>query len=61
MTLQKLLLKLSRNKNISVECFVANESCTITIKEWYTFITLSKVVLNLNEKIDDSQFSSFII
>lgn len=60
MTLQKLLLKLSRNKNISVECFCADEKCTITLKEWYTFNVLSKIEINLNEKIDPAPFSNYL-
>jgi len=60
MTLQTLLLKLSKNKDISVECFVADDKCTVTIKEWYTFNTLAKIVINLNEKIDSSQFLPYV-
>lgn len=36
MTLQKLLLKLSKNKDYSVECFCVDGLCRIVIKEyWY--------------------------
>ena len=60
MTLQKLLLKLSKNKSISVECFCADEKCTITLKEWYNFNVLLEVEINLNEKIDADKFLSFL-
>ncbi len=36
MTLQKLLLKLSKNKDYSVKCFCSDGICHITIEEyWY--------------------------
>ena len=60
MTLQKLLLKLSKNKSISVECFCADEKCTITLKEWYNFNELLKVEINLNKKINANKFLSFL-
>lgn len=51
MTLQELLLRLSKNKNISVECFCVDEKCTITIKEWFTFDELIKVEVDLNQEV----------
>lgn len=48
MTLQKLLLKLSRNKTIRVECLCSDEEIKIEIKEWYSFRTLLEVSMNLN-------------
>lgn len=60
MTLQKLLLKLSKNKMISVECFCCDEKLKITIKEWYTFNLLLELELDLNEKIDISKFKAFM-
>ena len=60
MTLQQLLLKLSKNKNISVECFCSDDKFIITLKEWYTFNTLERIEINLNEKIDTTKFLSYI-
>lgn len=60
MTLQKLLLKLSKNKSISVECFCADGKCTITLKDWYNFNTIAEIEIDLNEKIDASKFLTFI-
>lgn len=60
MNLQELLLKLSRNKNISVECFCSDEYLTITLKEWYDFNTILQVQLDLNSDIDASQFVNYI-
>lgn len=60
MSLQELLLKLSRNKNISVECFCSDEYLTITLKEWYDFNTILQVQLDLNSDIDTSQFLNYI-
>ena len=56
MTLQKLLLKLSMNKGISVECFCSDGKFTITLKEWYSFNILLKETINLNENIDITKF-----
>ncbi len=60
MNLQELLLKLSRNKNISVECFCCDEYLTITLKEWYDFNTILQVQIDLNKDIDASQFVNYI-
>lgn len=60
MNLQELLLKLSRNKNISVECFCSDEYLTITLKEWYDFNTILQVQIDLNKDIDASQFVNYI-
>lgn len=60
MTLQRLLLKLSKNKNISVECFCADEKCIITLKEWYNFNVIDQIVIDLNEKIDAAKFSKYL-
>lgn len=51
MKLQELLLRLSKNKNISVDCFCTDEKCIITLKEWYTFDELIKVEIDLNEEV----------
>ena len=60
MTLQKILLKLSRVKKIGVECIVCDDKCTVLIKEWYSSNTLKQIELDLKEKIDISQFSPFL-
>lgn len=60
MSLQKLLLKLSENKTISVSCFIADEKCQIDISEMYTFKSIKKIVLDLNEEIDIKLFSDFL-
>lgn len=59
MTLQKLLLKLSQNKNISVECFCSDEKIKITIKEWYSFKVLLEKDISLAEKMEISEFKRF--
>jgi len=60
-TLQELLLKLSRNKEISVECFVADNIFSLTIKEWYTFKVLGEFNIDLtNSLIDVEPFKAFI-
>jgi hypothetical protein len=61
MTLQKLLLKLSKNKTILVECFCSDGKIKITIKEWYNFNVLFEIELDLNKKIDTTIFSSFMV
>jgi len=61
MTLQKLLLQLSKNKNISVECYVSDEVCKITIKEFYTFKPLLTANVDLNqETVSVAEFSSYL-
>jgi len=60
MTLQKLLLKLSTNKSLYVECFVSDGICTITIKEWYTFNIIDKININLNNKINVLDFEKYL-
>ncbi len=61
MTLQKLLLQLSKNKNISVECYVSDEVCKITIQEFYTFKTLLTANVDLNqETVNVAEFSSYL-
>lgn len=60
MNLQKLLLKLSNNKDISVECFCRDGKIDITLKEWYNFNILLRVEMSLSDKIDVTKFSSFI-
>jgi hypothetical protein len=60
MTLQKLLLKLSMNKGISVECFCSDGKFTITLKEWYSFNILLKETINLNENIDITKFIPYL-
>ena len=60
-TLQVLLLKLSRNKGISVECFVADNIFSLTIKEWYTFKVLGEFNIDLTKSlIDVEPFKRFI-
>lgn len=59
MTLQKLLLKLSQNKNISVECFCSDEKIKITLKEWYSFNILLEKEISLIGKIENSEFDRF--
>jgi len=60
MTLQKLLLNLSNNKNISVECYCVDSILTITISECYTYNLLLKAQLDLTQKIDNKIFLRFI-
>jgi hypothetical protein len=60
MNLQKLLLKLSKNKRISVDCSCVDGKCTIVLKEWYNFNTLLEETIDLNEKIDTTKFLSFL-
>jgi len=60
MTLQKLLLKLSRLKDYSTECSVYNDKMTITIKEWYNFDVVLEVEINLNEKLDVTPFKNLL-
>ena len=60
MTLQKLLLMLSKNKEISVECFCVDECLTVILKEWYTFKELKKVVIDLKGEIDGDTLQKFI-
>jgi hypothetical protein len=52
MTLQKLLLKLSKNKAVSVDCFCADDIMTITLKTWYDFDTIIRVDIDLSKKIE---------
>lgn len=58
MTLQKILLKLSRRG--AVQCFCSGGQMTIELQEWYYFNTIFKIKIDLNEKIDVSKFSQFI-
>jgi hypothetical protein len=60
MTLQKLLLKLSMNNNVSVECFCFKGKCTITLREWYTYKVHLVQTINLNEKIDITKFIPYL-
>jgi hypothetical protein len=59
MTLQELLLKLSHNKNIAVECFCSDGKIKITIKEWYSFNILLEKEISLIGKIENSEFKRF--
>lgn len=60
MTLQKLLLELSKNKAILVECLCLDQKIKITLKEWYNFNILLQVEMDLNQEIDTTEFIPFI-
>jgi len=60
MTLQNLLLKLSRNKHIDVKCFVYDDKCIIEIKTTFNFDLLQRTEIDLNSKIDHSKFLNYL-
>lgn len=61
MTLQRLFLKLSKNKDIIVESFCGFQGkLTVTISEPYTFKMLIKVDLDLTAKIPEECFKPYI-
>ena len=53
MTLQKLLLKLSKNKDYSVKCFCSDGICHITIEEYWYHREEIRVTINLTEELQE--------
>lgn len=58
MTLQKLLLGLSKNKQIRVECFVCDGVCRVEIADWYTSHVILRESIELDKEITD--YNKFI-
>jgi hypothetical protein len=52
-TLQELLLQLSRNKSLSIECLVSDNKCRVVIKEWFTFREVDKIDIDLTKNLID--------
>ncbi len=60
MTLQKLLLKLSMNKDYSVKCFCSDGICHISIEEyWYHREELKQEISLAPGKIDKDVLARF--
>lgn len=53
MTLQELLLRLSKNKDYYADCFCIDGYMTITIKEYWYHREEIKVTINLTEELKE--------
>jgi len=59
MKFEKLLLDLSYNKDIRVECFVNNGECTIHLTDWWYGRELLSVKIIIGGKISDETLEKF--